>query len=154
MQYKNYYAYPGVFHIWLDEGNHKQIDVIFPDLPGCFAGPGPDATFEEALDAAREGLALHLEGMIEDNEPIPDPTSIESIKFAQEFPEGGRVIAALVDVILSVYRNKKTEYTRVNVTIPSWLKELAESRNVNYSKVLRKGLYEVLDLKRIGVKEE
>jgi predicted RNase H-like HicB family nuclease len=154
MQYKNYYAYPGVFHIWVDKLNQKQIDVTFPDLPGCFAGPGPDATFEEALDAAREGLALHLEGMIEDNEPIPEPTSIEFLKFDQEFPEGGRVIVAFVDVILSVYRNKKTEYTRVNVTIPSWLKELAESKNVNYSKVLREGLHEVLDLNRIGVKVE
>jgi hypothetical protein len=92
--------------------------------------------------------------MIEDNEPIPEPTSIEFLKFDQEFPEGGRVIVAFVDVILSVYRNKKTEYTRVNVTIPSWLKELAESKNVNYSKVLREGLHEVLDLNRIGVKVE
>ncbi len=154
MQYKNYYAYPGVFHIWSDVDNHKQIDVTFPDLPGCFAGPGPDATFEEALDAAREGLALHLEGIIEDNESIPEPTSIESLKFDHEFPEGGRVIVAYVDVILSVYRNKKTEYTRVNVTIPSWLKEIAESKNVNYSKVLREGLYEVLDIDRIEVKPE
>ncbi|MDD4238045.1 MAG: type II toxin-antitoxin system HicB family antitoxin [Desulfotomaculaceae bacterium] len=154
MQYKNYYAYPGVFHIWLDEHNHKQIDVIFPDLPSCFAGPGPDATFEEALDAAREGLALHLEGMIEDNEPIPESTSIETLKFDKDFPEGGQVIVAFVDVILSLFRNKKTEYTRVNVTIPSWLKELAESKNVNYSKVLREGLYEVLDLNRVGVKVE
>ncbi|TEB10850.1 type II toxin-antitoxin system HicB family antitoxin [Pelotomaculum propionicicum] len=154
MQYKNYYAYPGVFHIWLDKDNHKQIDVTFPDLPGCFAGPGPDATFEEALDAAREGLALHLEGMIEDNEAIPEPTSIENLKIDKDYPEGGSVIVALVDVILSLYRNKKTEYARVNVTIPYWLKELAENKNVNYSKVLREGLYEVLDLNRIGVKGE
>jgi predicted RNase H-like HicB family nuclease len=154
MRFKNYYAYPGVFHIWLDESNHKQIDVTFPDLPGLFSGPGPDATFEEALDAAREGLALHLEGMIKDNEHIPEPTSIESLEFEKDFPEGGSVIVALVDVILSLYQNKKTDYARVNVTIPCWLKELAESKNVNYSKVLRNGLYQVLDLSRIGVKEE
>lgn len=154
MEYKNYYVFPGVFHIWTDEDGNKQIDVTFPDIPGLFAGPGPNATFEDALDAAREGLALHLEGMIEDNEPIPEPTSIENLKIDKDFPEGGSVIVAFADVILSLYRNKKTEYTRVNVTIPSWLKELAENKKINYSKVLREGLYKVLDLNRIGVKEK
>lgn len=150
MKYKNYYVYPGAFHIWMDEDGNKQIDVTFPDLPGLYSGPVPNATFEEAIDAAREGLALHLESMIEDKEQIPDPTPVESLNYQKEHPEGGSVIVALVDVVLSLYRNRRTEYTRVNVTIPSWLKEIAEDKKVNYSKILRNGLYEVLDLKRIN----
>lgn len=150
MQYKNYYVYPGVFHIWTDEEGNKQIDVIFPDLPGCFAGPGSNATFEEAMDAAREGLALHLENLIADSDPIPNPTPIESLEYSTDRPEGGSVIVALVDVILSLYQNKKTEYARVNVTLPTWLKELAENKSINFSKVLRERLYEILDLSRLN----
>lgn len=56
---------------------------------------------------------------------------------------------ALVDVVLSLYRNRKTEYSRINVTLPTWLKELSEEKNINFSKVLREGLVNILDLQRI-----
>lgn len=154
MQYKNFYVFPGVFHIWMDEDGDKQIDVYFPDLPGCFAGPGPNATFEEAFQAASEGLALHLDGMIEDGDPIPEPTPVETLEFTKDHPEEGSVMVALVHAVLPLFRNKKPEYTRVNVTIPCWLKELAEVNKVNYSKVLRNGLYEVLALNKVSEKEE
>lgn len=146
---KNYYVYPAVFHFWTDEDGQEQCSVDFPDLPGLISGPGPGVTFEEALDAAREGLALHLEGMIEDGNTIPEPTSIIKLEYDKNPPEGGTVTVALVDVVLSIYLNRKTDYSRVNVTLPTWLKELGEQKNVNFSKVLREGLVNILDLQRL-----
>ncbi len=41
-----------------------------PDLPGCVA---VGATQEEVEQNMRAAIALHLQGMIEDHEPIPTP---------------------------------------------------------------------------------
>jgi predicted RNase H-like HicB family nuclease len=53
---------------------HKDEDsrfgVSFPDFPGVVtAAP----ILNEALERAEEALALHVEGMAEDGEPIPPP---------------------------------------------------------------------------------
>jgi predicted RNase H-like HicB family nuclease len=42
-----------------------------PDLPGCVA---TGATRAETEAAIREAIQFHLEGMAEDNEPVPEPT--------------------------------------------------------------------------------
>jgi predicted RNase H-like HicB family nuclease len=43
-----------------------------PDLPGLgVAG----ATFEETEQLIREGIAFHIEGLREDGEAIPEPTT-------------------------------------------------------------------------------
>jgi predicted RNase H-like HicB family nuclease len=48
-----------------------------PDLPGCAAA---GATLEETQQLIREAVEMHLEGMREDGEPIPEPTTVvESI---------------------------------------------------------------------------
>jgi len=146
---KNYYVYPAVFHFWIDENSLNQCSVTFPDLPGLISGPGPGATFEEALDVAREGLALHLEGMIEDGDEIPEPTPIHKLVYKKNPSEGGTVAVALVDVVMSIYRNRMKEYVRVNITLPKWLKDVAEIKQVNFSKVLREGLVNVLELQKI-----
>lgn len=50
---------------------------MFPDLPGCM----PCASdIDEAMHNAKEALALHLYGMEEDNDLIPEPTTIDKIK--------------------------------------------------------------------------
>ncbi|MGD0889437.1 MAG: type II toxin-antitoxin system HicB family antitoxin [Acidobacteriaceae bacterium] len=43
-----------------------------PDLPGLgVAGPTYDAT-EQLI---REGIAFHIEGLLADGEPVPEPTT-------------------------------------------------------------------------------
>lgn len=44
-----------------------------PDLPGVVAA-GP--TYDETLALMREAVAFHLEGMREDGEPIPQPSTL------------------------------------------------------------------------------
>ncbi|HZZ36442.1 MAG TPA: type II toxin-antitoxin system HicB family antitoxin, partial [Caulobacteraceae bacterium] len=59
---------------------HKDADsdygVSFPDLPGCISA---GATLDEASEMAEEALALHLEGMSEAGEAIPEASSLEEI---------------------------------------------------------------------------
>jgi len=43
-----------------------------PDLPGCVA---VGDTLEEVKQAMSGAIEMHIQGMIEDNEPIPSPQS-------------------------------------------------------------------------------
>lgn len=55
------------FLIIIEEGEHNYSAYV-PDLPGCVA---TGRTREEIERNMREAIVLHLEGMIEDREPIP-----------------------------------------------------------------------------------
>jgi len=44
-----------------------------PDLPGCVA---VGDTVDEVRKLIGEAVQMHLEGMREDGEPIPEPTSL------------------------------------------------------------------------------
>lgn len=68
---KQYYRFPAIFYF-----NEDGISIEFPDLPGCL--PCAD-TPEQALGAAKEALALHLYGMEQDGDPIPEPTGVEKL---------------------------------------------------------------------------
>ena len=50
--------------------------VDFPDFPGCVTA---GTTLEDARRMAAEAIRFHVEGMIEDGEPIPAPSRLDEI---------------------------------------------------------------------------
>jgi len=54
------------------EKAENNYSAYVPDLPGCVA---TGATVEEVEQQIREAIEFHLDGMREDGEPIPDPSS-------------------------------------------------------------------------------
>ena len=90
---------------------HKDVQsefgVSFPDLPGCVTA---GATLDEARDMAAEALAMHLEGLMEDSEAIPEPSSLEAIMADQANRDG---VAILVAAPALAVRS-----VRINVTLP------------------------------------
>jgi predicted RNase H-like HicB family nuclease len=96
---------------------HKDADsdygVSFPDLPGVVTA-GVD--LDDARGMAEEALALHLEGMEADHDPIPEPSSLEAIMTDRENRDG---VAILVKAPA-----KAAKAVRINVTVPE--NELAE----------------------------
>lgn len=54
------------------EPTETGLSVYVPDLPGCIS-TGTD--FDDAEHNIREAIQLHLKGIREDGEPIPEPTS-------------------------------------------------------------------------------
>lgn len=63
--------------------------VTFPDLAGCTSA---GETVEEAVLSAEEALSLHVRGMIEDGEPLPEPTAIDSVPRDSDIEEVARVL--------------------------------------------------------------
>lgn len=77
-------------YVAIVEGDQDEgYSAFFPDLPGCVTAA---ETMVELPTAARDALALHLQGMIEDGDLFPNPTPIEDIKVDAEVQEIGRLI--------------------------------------------------------------
>ena len=55
------------------ERSRTGYGAYVPDLPGCVAAA---ATLEETEELIREAIGLHLDGMREDGDDIPSPTTV------------------------------------------------------------------------------
>jgi predicted RNase H-like HicB family nuclease len=89
---------------------HKDPDsdygVSFPDFPGAVTA---GSTLDEARAHAAEALALHIEGMIEDGEAVPEPSTLEAVMSDPENREG---VAVLVSVA-----PQPVKAVRINITM-------------------------------------
>jgi predicted RNase H-like HicB family nuclease len=65
------YAEPaGRYLILIEGGPPSNYSAWSPDLPGCVA---TGKTLEEVEAEMRAAIAFHLEGLVKDGVPIPDP---------------------------------------------------------------------------------
>ena len=58
------------------EKGSKSFGAYVPDLPGCVAAAD---TREEVLALIREAIEFHIEGLREDGQPIPPPSSSSEV---------------------------------------------------------------------------
>jgi predicted RNase H-like HicB family nuclease len=75
---------------------HKEPTSVYgvsvPDLPGCISA---GSTVDEALSQAREAIALHLEGILEEGLDWPTPSDIETLRHQPEYADAIWAIVAL-----------------------------------------------------------
>lgn len=127
------YFYPAVFTY--EEG--QEIAVLFPDLDVATSGENET----DALLSARELLGCALYGLEEDGENIPAPSSLNSLKMADNQR------AVLIDVYMpSIRQAQMTRSVSRTVTLPAWLNAIAMEHNVNFSQVLQEALKSRLHL--------
>ena len=90
---------------------HKQADsdfgVSFPDFPGLATA---GTTLDEARVMAEEALAFHIDGLLQDGEAIPDPSTLDEL---MSDPTNRDAVAVLV-----AGRSETSRTVRVNVTLP------------------------------------
>lgn len=67
---------------------HKTSDsaygMTFPDAPGCFSAADE---LDDLFANATEALELWVEGMIDDQSPIPQPRDLEDLKADPQWVE-------------------------------------------------------------------
>lgn len=98
---------------YLHKDAGSDYGVSFPDFPGCVTA---GSSLEEARDLASEALALHIAGMREDGERIPEPSSLDDLR---DDPAMKGAIAFLVSPAPS------ERVVRINITVPeNQLKEI------------------------------
>jgi predicted RNase H-like HicB family nuclease len=104
--------------------------VEFPDFPGCVTA-GKD--LEEARGLAEEVLVFHLEGMLEDGTPLPEPSGFEHV---MADPANRQAIALLVEIP----EKQAAATVHVDIALPeSTLREIdtkAQSRGISRSAFL------------------
>ena len=81
--------------------------VSFPDFPGVVTA-GKD--LDDARAMAEEALALHIDGLLEDGEAIPDASSLEEVMSDPDNKDGVAILVAA--------RTDGVKCDRVNVTLP------------------------------------
>jgi predicted RNase H-like HicB family nuclease len=91
-----------IAYLHKDEGS--DYGVSFPDFPGCVTA---GSTLEEARQMAAEALAFHIEGMQEDGDVIPEPSTLDGLR---RDPAMKGAVAFLVEV------RPPEKTVRVNIT--------------------------------------
>jgi predicted RNase H-like HicB family nuclease len=90
---------------------HKDADsdygVSFPDFPGVVTA-GTD--LDDARQMAEEALALHVEGMVEDGDMIPEPSSLEAVMTDSDHKDSVAILVSL--------KIESKKAVRLNITIP------------------------------------
>ncbi len=122
---KDRYLFPAIF----EPGDTAGYTVTFPDLPGCST---EGDTLEDAFAMAKEALELHVYGMEEDHDPIPEPSRL---KLATVPPQA---MVAVVEAWRPVIRSKMANQSvKKNLTVPT---DAADRADINYSQVLQEAL--------------
>ncbi len=102
------------FAIVIHKDERSDYGVMVPDLPGCISVAD---TLDDAFESVKEAVLLHLEGMLDDGEDIPQMKSIQEHingEFSEDYKGGvwGYVDVDLDDIPEDVM-------ARVNITVPS-----------------------------------
>ena len=88
------------FLVAIHKDPQSSYGVSVPDLPGCISAGD---TISEALIMAKEAIELHLEGMLDDDLELPDPT--ESVEQWRNDPDYADAIWGVVKVDLDWRRS-------------------------------------------------
>jgi predicted RNase H-like HicB family nuclease len=89
---------------YLHKDKNSDYGVSFPDFPGCVTA---GSTLEEARRMAGEALGFHIQGMREDGEAIPEPSTLDELR---SDPAMKGAVAFLVEV------EEPEKTVRVNIT--------------------------------------
>ena len=126
------YYYPAIFTTE-DVG----FSVRFPDLPGCYT---EGDTIEDAYKMAISAIGLYIQNE-DDNFVFPEASAPNSITLEKD------EFLVLIEFNLIEYlKNTSNKSVKKTLTIPSWLNNLAEQNNINFSNVLQNALKEQLNV--------
>lgn len=118
--------YPAVF---THDAETESIGVRFPDIPEAI-------TFGNDLEHAYEMAVEVLGFALEDYTDYPKASSVSDLK--EQYRDSD---IALIGIDMIAYMKKyHSKKVRKNVTIPEWLNDAAEDKNLNFSQVLTEAL--------------
>ncbi len=126
------YYYPAVFG-----KEDVGYSVSFPDFPGCYT---EGDSIEEAYKMSASAIGLYAQNE-EGDFIFPEPSAPNNITLEKD------EFLVLVEFNLVEYlKNTSDKAVKKTLTIPSWLNNLAEQNNVNFSNILQNALKECLNL--------
>lgn len=135
--FPDFYRYAAIFSYEKDG-----VHVVFPDLPGCITF-GADE--DEAVRMAREALALHIYGMEQDGDEIPQPSSLRMLAEQEDLQENE--VFMLVEAFMPTFRERESKrFVKKTLSIPYWMNAEAERVGLNFSQTLQNAIAQKLSL--------
>lgn len=135
--FPDFYRYTAIFS-YEEDGVH----VVFPDLPGCITF-GADE--DEAVRMAREALALHIYGMEQDGDEIPQPSSLRMLAVQEDLQKNE--VFMLVEAFMPTFRERESKrFVKKTLSIPYWMNAEAERVGLNFSQTLQNAIAQKLSL--------
>ena len=126
------YYYPAVF-----TSEEVGFSVRFPDFAGCFT---EGDTIEEAYKMATSAIGLYAQKE-DGNFDFPKASAPKDVALDKD------EFLVLIEFDLIEYlKNTSDKSVKKTLTIPSWLNNLAEQNNVNFSNVLQNALKDYLNV--------
>jgi len=124
-----------------------KYSIVFPDLDDL-------ATFGDTLDEAMamavDCLAGYIYTLMLEGKDIPLPSELKNI-FPEKYDEVVESYTSMIFVDVDEYAELHFKQSvKKTLTIPSWLNRVAVSRNINFSKIIKKALIEELQIKERG----
>ena len=129
------YYYPVVFHP--EDGGGYSVWV--PDLPGCCS---QGETMTESVEMIQEAMELFLEFSFDESFTVNPPSNPKDIE-----TDGNEFVVMVECDLLSYQKKHNNKAVKKTLTIPAWLNEIAESKNVNFSATLQDALMKQFELK-------
>ncbi len=127
------YIFPCVFTY-----EEEQINVSFPDLPGCFSYGN---TEKEAFYNAKEALEGYLYLSELEKEDIPKPSELSSLSLDEN------ELVTLVRIWMAPVRDEMENKTiKKTLTIPKWVNDLGLKNKINFSRLLTVSVKKYLDV--------
>lgn len=127
------FFYPVIF-----EPEEVGVSAYVPDIPGCFT---QGDSLEEALENVQEAIGLMLEDKTPEEYPkasMPNQVQLQDAQF---------VMMVAFDK-LAYDRKYNAKAVKKTLSIPAWLNNLAQERNINFSNLLQRALLSELGLMR------
>jgi predicted RNase H-like HicB family nuclease len=121
----------------LESNGNKGYGVFFPDVPGCISC-GDD--FDHAVKMGKEALELHIYGTEKDGASAPERSDA-----IPELDRGDLVVPVSIypDLVNAELDNRRE---RTTITLPHWLKVVAEKEGINYSRLLETAIKDTLNI--------
>ena len=138
-------VYPAIFRKAVEGG----YVVFFPDFDN---GATEGKTLNEAIEMAEDYMGTWLYDDFIKGRELPKATNINDIALEvkedeKEYFVENESFKTLITLDIKKYVQEcKSQTVRKNVSIPSWLNELAMNNNINFSKVLQEALKKELNV--------
>ena len=138
-------VYPAIFH----KASEGGFIVVFPDFEN---GATQGETLEEAMEMAQDYIGTYLYDDFINNNELPKASNIDDLEIEigndeKEFYIPNQSLKSYVSLDMQKYvKESKNQIVRKNVSIPSWLNEMAKRNNINFSNTLQKALKQELGI--------
>lgn len=137
--------YPAVIHKAIEGG----YVALFPDFNN---GGTQGETLNEVIEMAQDYIGTWLYNDFIAGKELPKSSNINNISIdiledEKEYYLQGESFKTLVSLDMKKYvRESKNQSVRKNVSIPSWMNELAKRYNLNFSNLLQEAIKKELGM--------